>query len=241
MNHCTKEELIAFETRIKEAWEAGELKMLLHLCGGNEDQLIKIFQLIKPGDWVFSGHRSHYHYLLAGGSPVELERKIRSGDSMFVFGCIEQPMKRLDTDTGPLPPAPAPVNFLSSSVLAGTCGIAAGVAWDLNEKEGGRCRLRTDEKRGPHVWCFLGDGAEDEGHFYEAVAFVEGHSLPCTFVIEDNDRSVETSKIRRRGALGWWGILNTRIWCVRSYHYTPTYPHAGSGCKHTIVFKEDQK
>ena len=195
----TKADLIAFEDRIKALWESGELPYLIHLCGGNEDQLIEIFREVKPGDWIFSGHRSHYHYLLAGGDPDRLEDMIRRGSSMFVF------------DKG--------LNFLTSSVLAGTCCIAAGVAHQLKA-----------EKSPNKVWCFLGDGAEDEGHFYEAVCYVQGEGLPCEFVVEDNDRSVDTS----RGGRGRYQVR----WpdCVRRYHYTPTYPHAGSGCAHHITF-----
>ncbi len=216
----SKEELIDFEHRVRELWEAGKLPYLVHLCGGNEDQLIKIFsEGHRPGDWVFSGHRSHYHYLLAGGDEERLLDLIKRGSSMFVFD--------------------KSVNFLTSSVLAGTCGIAAGVAWEIKHGAGSREQGGSDDpklpasgSRLPHVWCFLGDGAEDEGHFYEAVCFVQGNNLPCTFVVEDNNRSVETSKeARGRYQVPWPS-------CVHRYHYEPTYPHAGSGCKHHIVFDE---
>jgi len=124
---------------------------------------------------------------------------IRDGRSMFVFD--------------------RKLNFYTSSILAGTCGIAAGVAASLKEQGSAN-----------RVWCFLGDGAEDEGHFYEAVNYVDGKDLPCTFIIEDNDRSVDTSKAQRgRGRIQWPD-------CVRRYHYTPTYPHGGAGCKTMVTF-----
>jgi len=184
-----KEKLIDFEKRIGQ----GKIPYLIHLSGGNEDQLIEIFKEIEEGDYIFSTHRSHYHYLLAGGSEEELEKKILEGNSMFVFD------KKL--------------NFLSSSIVAGTPSIAAGVAWALKRK-GNKNK----------VWCFVGDGAEDEGNFCEAVRYVDGWDLPCIFVIEDNDRSVNTPKKERYGK----GKIN---WpeCVRRYIYTPTYPHAGTG------------
>ena len=203
MNYATKEQLIAFENRIKGLWEAGDLPFLLHLCGGNEDQLIEIFTGIQEGDWIFSSHRNHYHALLAGIDPAKLEALIRSGHSMFVFDRTR--------------------NFVTSSILAGTCGIAAGVAWQL--KHSGSSN---------RVWCFLGDGAEEEGHLYEAALFVAGQELPCTFVIEDNNRQVDTDKATRRAAQ----LTNPldSLPCVRRYHYTAVYPHAGSGCKHQITF-----
>ena len=233
MNHCTKEQLIAFETRVKALWEAGELPYLIHLCGGNEDQLIEIFKEIQPGDWVFSTHRNHYHALLSGMKPEVLLEKIKRGDSMFVFG-------------RPSDMAGA-VNFLSSSVLAGTCAIAAGVAHTIQQAQSEQIPgYATDGRGNPpapvrsaHVWCFLGDGAEDEGHFYEAVVYATGQNLPVTFIIEDNNRSVDTAISERRGHVGdiWARKIPWPESHVRRYRYTPTYPHAGSGCKHHIIFK----
>lgn len=206
MKHCTREQLITFEQSIRELWEAGELNCLLHLCGGNEGQLIDIFEGINPGDWVFSTHRSHYHFLLAGGAPEVLRQRIIEGDSMFIFDKA--------------------LNFVSSSILAGTCAMAAGVAAAIKERGGSE-----------RVFCFLGDGAEDEGNFYEAVCFVQGRNLPCRFIIEDNNRSVDTDKPSRRGSdfhMAWPS-------CVTRYHYTPTFPHAGSGAAPgSITFKSQE-
>lgn len=208
----TAQDLIDFETGIKDLWESGQLPSLVHLCGGNEGQLIHIFSEIKPGDWVFSTHRTHYHALLAGIDPEVLRETIKRGDSMFVYSKQH--------------------NFLCSAVLAGCCGIAAGVAWFLKN-----CvRAESGHYSSWKVWCFIGDGGEEEGHFYEAAMFVEANDLPCTFIIEDNDRSVDTSReSRRNGAKG----LEHLFKCVRRYHYKPTYPHAGSGCNFKIEFDKD--
>lgn len=199
MEYKTKQELIDFEEKIKVLWESAKISCPVHLCGGNEDQLIEIFKEIQPKDYIFSTHRSHYHYLLAGGSEEKLEEIILKGDSMHVFD------KKL--------------NFLTTSIVAGGPGIAAGVALGLKKQGSNR-----------KVWCFVGDGAEDEGHFYEAVRYVDGHNLPCTFVIEDNNRSVETPKSERYGT----SKINWPI-CVKRYSYNPTFPHVGSG--KTVNFK----
>ena len=202
MNYVTADDLINFESGIASLWEAGDLPYLLHLCGGNETWLIDFFADVQEGDWIFSTHRNHYHALLSGINPDKLERLIREGDSMFVFD-----RKR---------------NFFSSSILAGTCCIAAGVAWALKE-----------EASHNRVWCFLGDGAEEEGHFYEAVMMVMGHELPCTFIIENNNRSVDTTieeRMPTRFRMAWPE-------CVIRYNYAPVYPHAGNGSKTIITFK----
>ena len=43
MARYTKEELISFEQRIIDRYNNNELPFLFHLCGGNEEELIKIF------------------------------------------------------------------------------------------------------------------------------------------------------------------------------------------------------
>jgi len=198
-----KKDLIKFENDIKETFRQGKLPFLIHFSGGNEKELIKIFKNISENDYVFSTHRSHYHYLLKGGSQKKLKEKICNGNSMFIFD------KKL--------------KFFTSSILAGTTGIAAGVALAIKLK-GGKQK----------VWCFLGDGAEDQGHFYEAVRYVDNLDLPCKFIIEDNDRSVESTKEMR-------SAKRTIKWpnCVIRYTYKSTYPHGGPGLKEMIKFDDN--
>jgi TPP-dependent pyruvate/acetoin dehydrogenase alpha subunit len=197
----TKESLIAFEDRIKAHWEAGAVPAMTHLCGGNEDQLFAIFGDIRPEDWVYSSHRAHYHALLKGVPEATVEAEILAGRSMFLFSAEHR--------------------FLSTAVLAGQCAIAAGLALEIKRRGG------TER-----VWCFLGDGAEEEGHYYEAALFVEANNLPCTFIIEDNYYQMDTPKEERRGinmaGPNTWRPLD-HFKCVKRYHYTRTYPHAGSG------------
>ena len=204
MKYATKKELIDFEQTVAQHWEAGDLPYLIHLSGGNEDFLIDLFnEEIKDGDWIFSTHRNHHHALLSGVPRNELLAKILAGNSMFVF----------DSNR----------HFYTSSVLAGTCAIAAGVAYTL--KQSGSENW---------VYCFVGDGAQEQGHFYEAVMFVEAHDLPCMFVIEDNDRSVDSSLEERNPTK--WRFEDPS--CVMRDEYTPTYPHAGNGTKKHIIFKD---
>ena len=53
--------LKSFEELIKKKYEKGIIRAPIHLSGGNEKQLIKIFKKIKRSDWVISNWRSHYH------------------------------------------------------------------------------------------------------------------------------------------------------------------------------------
>ena len=101
-------------------------------------------------------------------------------------------------------------NFFTSCIIGGTAAIAVGVAWALKRK-------KSDQ----HVWCFIGDGTEDSGHFYEAMRYVDGWDLPCTFIIEDNNMAVNATKKDRWGTDSVFSLPN----CVKRYYYTPTWPH----------------
>lgn len=218
MNYATAEQLTAFEDKMRELFNAGELPSLLHLSGGNEAQLVDIFKRINEGDWVFASHRSHLHALLAGIPPERVEKLICEDCSMFIFDKAR--------------------NFYSSAILGGTACIAAGVAWSIKHSRDNWLNTEDAISRDedlPHVWCFFGDGAEDEGHVYEAIRFVTGWDLPCTFVIEDNDRSVDTDKICRRGPHA--KDFDWQTDKVIRYHYKPTYPHAGRGQGPMVTFK----
>jgi len=183
-------DLFNFEFKVKEEFEAGKLPYPIHFSGGNELQLLEIFKQIKKDDWVFSTHRSHYHYLLHKKNPKKLMKKIREGKSMHIFD----------------------KKFFTSSIVAGTCAIAVGVALAL--------KLKNSKNK---VWCFIGDGAEDNGHFYEAVKYAIGHDLPITFIIEDNDLSVDTPKQFRHNYNVDWPDKVIR------YSYKRIYPHVQTG------------
>ena len=183
----TPPELIRLENELIEEWNSGNIPYLTHFCGGNEEQLINIFKEISEKDWVISTHRSHYHYLLKGGSFSSLKNEVLEGRSMFLFS--------------------KDINFISTSILAGGCGIATGIA--LANK-----RSNNDST----VWCFLGDGAEEQGHFYEAVMFSCANNLKCNFIIEDNNRSVDVDVKSRRGnfSVAWPS-------CVKRYRYSQAF------------------
>jgi len=187
----TENELIAFEESIAEMFNTGKLQQVIHLSGGNEVQLIEIFRVIKPEDWVFSTWRSHYHYLLKGGSPDKLRQMIIDGRSMHI----------MDKD----------LHFFSSSIVGGCPSIAVGVA----------AGLRRSGKSG-RVYCFIGEGAEWQGSFYEAVRYADAHGLPIDFIIEDNGLSVDTPDSENFSKPSW-------PLCVYRYYYKRKYPHCQTG------------
>jgi TPP-dependent pyruvate/acetoin dehydrogenase alpha subunit len=110
----TKDELIAFEKEVARHYEAGEIHSPVHLSGGNEDALIKIFKSIRPIDWVLSSWRNHYHALLHGIPPDELMRQILAGRSMYINSI--KPW------------------FYASSIVGGILPIAVGLGLGIKRK-----------------------------------------------------------------------------------------------------------
>lgn len=207
-----KDTLLEFELKVKEEFEAGRINCPIHLSGGNEENLISIFELINPQDYVISTHRNHYHYLLKGGDPDVLMAEIK-GEKNGCCGGVGRSMHIYD----------AGLNFYTTAVVGGGCGIAVGLALGIK-------KLHPDvTKKRPYVWCFQGDGAEDSGHFIEAVRFSASRGLPLTFIIEDNDFAVESTKRDR-----WHLFAPIMASNIIRYNYIRIFPHVGVG-KHVSM------
>ncbi len=111
----TKEDLISFEDDIKKVFELGAIRAPVHFSGGNEDELISIFENVKEHDWVFSTHRSHYHALLKGIDREWLKVEILHGRSICIMNKEH--------------------SFFSSAIVAGALPIALGMALSIQMED----------------------------------------------------------------------------------------------------------
>ena len=107
-------DLIQFSEEIKDLFLVGEIHAPIHLSVGSEDALIEIFKDIRPQDWVFSTHRSHYHALLKGIPPEWIKAAILVGKSMHLNN--------------------REYRFVTSSIVGGCLPIAVGVAMAIKRK-----------------------------------------------------------------------------------------------------------
>ncbi len=114
-----KQDLINFETDIAENYSEGKIKAPVHLTGSTdgtqEDALIEIFKKIKPNDWVFSTHRSHYHALLKSNNPKWVKGEILARRSININS--------------------KKYKFFTSAIVGGNLPIALGVAFALKRKK----------------------------------------------------------------------------------------------------------
>ncbi len=105
--------LIDFESKVANEFNSSRIRAPIHLHGGNEDQLIKIFSKITHDDWVFTSWRSHYHCLLKGVDPKRLMSDICDGKSITLV----YPDHRI----------------YSSAIVAGVIPIALGTALGIKK------------------------------------------------------------------------------------------------------------
>ena len=210
----TKEELIAFEDEIANLFLAGKIKAAVHLSRGNEEPLLEIFKEVKPEDWVFSTHRSHYHALLKGISPEWLKQEILEGRSSSIFN--REP------------------NFFSSAIVGGCLSIALGTAIAIKRKGEARHVWCFVGDMASHTGIFH-ECTKYAKNFNLPISFViEDNSYsvntPTREVWGIDDRPSSDEEI-----YSMWGypLPTGRIFQLDSnilyYCYERGFPHAGTG------------
>jgi pyruvate dehydrogenase E1 component alpha subunit len=165
------------ETAIAIEYPQGEMRCPVHLSVGQE-LLSAVFEQVQTReDTAISSHRAHAHYLGKGG---DLNRMIAELYGK-VTGCSKGrggSMHLIDLEKG----------FIGSSAIVGN-SIPIGVGVAMSHKLRGNGKVS---------YIFFGDGAIEEGAFYEAMNFAAVHELPCVFVCENNRYSVYTGLDKRQ-------------------------------------------
>ena len=157
------------EEGIAERYKNQLIRCPTHLSIGQEAVAVITGILLSKEDYVVSTHRSHAHYLGKGGDLNAMLAELYGKAA----GCSKGrggSMHLIDKS----------VNFIGSTAIVGNTipiGVGLGLA----------CQLESLDR----ISCiFLGDGAVEEGAFYEAVNFCAVKKLPVLFVCENNLYSV---------------------------------------------------
>lgn len=106
--------------------------------------------------------------------------------------------------------------FYTSAIVGGIVPIAIGVAMSI--------ALRSVDD---HVWVFVGDMTYRTGACYESIKYAQGHGLPITFVVEDNNIAVQTPTREVWGEHTEHETDETEN--VIHYEFESSYPHVGAG------------
>lgn len=157
------------EEEIAARYPQNRMRCPTHLSTGQEAVSAAVAETLRKDDFAVSTHRGHAHYLAKGGNLPALIAEIygkASGCSRGKGGS----MHLIDLSAG----------FMGTSAIVGN-SIPIGVGLGLSAQLYG-----SDQ-----VSCiFLGDGAVEEGVFYESLNFAAVRNLPVLFVCENNLYSV---------------------------------------------------
>jgi len=169
----------AVEEQIAERYSEWEMRCPTHLSIGQEAVAAVVGHLLKNDDLAVSTHRAHAHYLGKGGDLKAMIAEIYGKET----GCSKGrggSMHLIDKSVG----------FMgSTAIVGGTIPIGTGLALGM--------KYRKTEQ----ISCiFVGDGAIEEGAFYESANFAALHQLPILFICENNLYSVYSSLSKRQPA-----------------------------------------
>lgn len=157
------------EEAIAEAYPEGKMRCPTHLSIGQEAGGAAVGLICRKNDLVVSTHRAHAHYLGKGGDLFQMIAEIHgksSGCSRGMGGSMHLVDKK--------------VGFVgSTAIVANTIPVGVGLALSIKIKRSEQVSV-----------VFLGDGAVEEGVFYESVNFAAVKELPVLFLCENNLYSV---------------------------------------------------
>ena len=170
-----------YEERCYEAYVERKIGGFLHLYPGQEACAHGVMEAARPGhDYVITGYRDHVHAILCGSDPKEVMAELYAketgvskgrGGSMHIFDTKHRFMGGYALVGGPFP-------------------LAAGMAKGIKLKGGDEIAI-----------CFLGDAANNQGSFHEALNMASVWKLPVPYVCENNLYGIGT-RIERSTAVG---------------------------------------
>ena len=165
------------EQEIVQVYPKDKIKSPIHLSIGQEAVSVGVCEALDKRDSVFGTYRSHALYLAKGGDLNAMIAELYGK----VTGCAKGQggsMHLSDIESGMI---------CNSAVVASTIPIAVGYANAAKYKNEGRV-----------VVSFFGDGATEEGVFFESINYAALKNLPVIFVCENNGYAIHTSSDKRQ-------------------------------------------
>ena len=161
-----------FEQIALKHYNAGKMGGFLHLYIGQESVAVGTVSLMGDDDHVITAYRDHGHALAVGMNMNECMAELYGkatgcskgkGGSMHYF-------------------APDKNYWGGHGIVGGQTPLGLGLAYGIKYKGLKGAAL-----------CFLGDGAVNQGCFYESLNMAALFELPVIYVIENNKYSMGTS------------------------------------------------
>lgn len=165
---------------VNEMLKAGEFNIPIHLGFGYEAAAVAMDVTMQPDDVLCLTHRNAAYNLARSKSlrsVLSAYRLENRPDGLAQLGSMNLALD----GTG---------IAYSSSILGNDLGVASGIAMN-----------RRLTKRPGIVFVATGDGAIEEGIFWESMIFARTHRLGVVIVVENNDCSMSSSISERRSPI----------------------------------------
>lgn len=162
---------------LNERLKSGAFQVPVHLAIGHEALAVAVDRCMLDNDRLCLSHRNVAYNLARSKSlkrlidHFNLNARTRVGAAM---GSMNLAMP----ETG---------IAYTSSILGNQLGVAAGISFN-----------RRLGKLPGVVYAVIGDGAIEEGIFWESLVFCKSHSIPLVIIIENNDYSLASTISQRR-------------------------------------------
>lgn len=186
----------ACELAIIKEYDNNQMKTPMHMSMGSEHISSLVCLALKDRAQVFSSYRSHAPFLARTEDTDQFFLEMY-GKQDSVVGGRGGSMHLCYPEKG---------FILSSAVVATQISVACGYAWANKQKKNDKV-----------VVVFFGDGAIEEGSFWESLNLACLYKLPIIFVCEDNELAVHTDKQERN-----FFKLNEKLFsnfCCEYYHF----------------------
>jgi TPP-dependent pyruvate/acetoin dehydrogenase alpha subunit len=164
------------EEKIIELYDTDKIKSPVHLSIGQEAIAVGVSLALDDNDIVFSNYRGHAHYLAREGNLNQMWAEL--------YGKIDGSSRG---KAGSMHLSDWSVNFMTTSAIV-TSAIPEAVGYAFAQK------YKNDKGI---VICYHGDGAVDEGVYWESLNFASLHNLPILFVCENNKYAIYTHQSKR--------------------------------------------
>jgi pyruvate dehydrogenase E1 component alpha subunit len=161
-----------FEDKCAEMYYRGKMFGFVHLYNGQEAVSTGVITALRPDDYVCSTYRDHVHALSAGVPAREVAAELFGkatgcskgrGGSMHLFS--------------------APHRLLGGfAFVAEGIPVAMGAAFQSKYRRD----ALGDESADQVTACFFGDGAANNGQFFECLNMSALWKLPILYVVENN-------------------------------------------------------
>lgn len=164
------------ELKIAEIYPSDKIQSPVHLSIGQEAVAAGVCLALRKIDRLYGTYRSHGIYIGKGGSLDKMFAELYAKDT----GCARG-------RGGSMHLVAPEVGLIGcSAIVASTIPVATGDA--LASARLGRKWVSVS---------FFGDGAVDEGVFYESLNFAELKHLPIVYVLENNELAVHSNLAER--------------------------------------------